>query len=166
MNGLRKRHILFVAYSGEDIYEGFSYALDLARTMDKKITVLILRKKPSTERFDDLMTAVTFAEANEHEVARAVMAGDLRKLNAVSDMDASHFAAKGADMGIAVDVYEAAGIAMSAIKEAIKRNTSIDMIILSPAVTENGGISAKELSLLVKKASRPVVTMSRHALSA
>jgi len=37
------------------------------------------------------------------------------------------------------------------------------MVLLSPSITDNGNVSARELNKLVRTASRPVVTMARQA---
>ena len=36
------------------------------------------------------------------------------------------------------------------------------MVLLSPSVTNNEGVSAKELKRLVRTVSRPIVTMARN----
>jgi hypothetical protein len=40
------------------------------------------------------------------------------------------------------------------------------MVLLSPTITENGNISSRELSRLVKTASRPIVTMAKQPYTA
>ena len=52
---------------------------------------------------------------------------------------------------------------ISAIKNILRQNTRIDMVLLSPSVTNDGNVNSKVLNKLVKTASRPVVTMAKQA---
>jgi len=78
-----KRQLLFVTYGGESLEEGVSYAIELAKAMYEDITLLLV-KKPSNllDKLGNLMTAVSFAEADEHvtalEIRFAGKAGCLR----------------------------------------------------------------------------------------
>ncbi len=65
--------------------------------------------------------------------------------------------------GIAVDFSTAAMDAISAIKNILRQNAKIDMVLLSPSVTNDGNVNAKVLNKLVKTASRPIVTMAKNA---
>src|SRR5512146_2703906 len=72
-----KRQLLFVTYRDENLEEGVSYAIELAKAMYEDITLLLVQKKSNLmDRLGNLMTAVSFAEADEHETARQIMAGD------------------------------------------------------------------------------------------
>ena len=53
-----KRNILFVTDQSDDTDGGLSYAFDLARMMDKGISVLLLRKEHLMSRFETLMTVL------------------------------------------------------------------------------------------------------------
>jgi hypothetical protein len=67
---------LFVTYRDENIEEGVSYAVELAKAMYEDITLLLVQKKSNLmEKLENLMTAVSFAEADEHDTARQIMAG-------------------------------------------------------------------------------------------
>ena len=71
-----KRQLLFVTYGDENIDEGVSYAIELAKAMFEDITLLLVQKKGNLmDKLGNLMTAVSFAEADEHETARQIMAG-------------------------------------------------------------------------------------------
>ncbi|MEW6109273.1 MAG: hypothetical protein AB1632_08950 [Nitrospirota bacterium] len=159
-----KKQILYVAYEDEDMDDGLSYAVDLAKTMDKDIALLIAnRKRTIADRFDDLMAAVTFAEADEHETARRIMTVDNKKKNGEVDKKVIDIAEKYQSAGINIKVHSLSTDAVSAVKDVLKRIKGIDMVLLSPHVTENGNLSARELNKLVQTASRPIVTLARHA---
>src|SRR5512134_806228 len=72
-----KRQLLFVTYRDENIEEGGMYAIELAKAMYEDITLLLVQKKSNfMEKLGEMMTAVSFAEADEHDTARQIMAGD------------------------------------------------------------------------------------------
>jgi hypothetical protein len=155
-----RKQLLFVTYESEDMDEGLNYAIDLAKTMDKDISILIAdNKKSLRERFDDLMTAVTFAEANEHESARQTVA---KGESAAAEKKAGLLAEKCRESGVSVNVHAATADLFPAIKDFLGKKSGIDMVILSPSITDNGNVSARELNKLVRTASRPVVTMARQ----
>ncbi|MDA8434226.1 MAG: hypothetical protein M0Z60_14875 [Nitrospiraceae bacterium] len=157
-----RKQLLFVTYESEDMDEGLNYAIDLAKTMDKDISILIANNKKSLrERFDDLMTAVAFAEANEHDSARQAMARG-ESVGESAEKKAGLLAEKCRESGVGVNVHEAAVDLFPAIKDFLGKKSGIDMVILSPSITDNGNVSARELNKLVRTASRPVVTMARQ----
>jgi hypothetical protein len=47
----------------------------------------------------------------------------------------------------------------------VKQHTRVNKVVLSPTVTESEILSTRDLSLLVRTASRPIVTMTRRAVS-
>ena len=51
-----------------------------------------------------------------------------------------------------------------AVSAALRSSRGVDMVILSPSITRDGNVSAKELQRLVRTASRPVVTIARNQL--
>lgn len=158
-----RKQLLFVTYESEEMDEGLSYAIDLAKTMDKDISILIANNRKSLrERFDVLMTAVTFAEADEHESARQAMA-EGKSTEDTAQRSAGLLAEKCRESGVSVNVHSAAADLFPAIKDFLGQKSGIDMVLLSPSITDNGNVSARELNKLVRTASRPVVTMARQA---
>ena len=78
---MKKNQLLFVTYHDENFEEGLSYALDLAKTMNDGIEILMIYKRKVLEKFDDMMTAITFAEAGEHQTAKEMISEDYKKRN-------------------------------------------------------------------------------------
>lgn len=159
-----KRQLLFVTYRDENLEEGLSYAIELAKAMYEDITLLLVQKKSNLmDKFETLMTAVTFAEAGEHDTARQAMSGDSadaaersrKKLAAVMEMCSKE--------GITVTVQDTDMDPISGIRSYLKLHTGIDKVVLSPVITEAGNVTAKDLNRLVRTASRPIVTMTRQA---
>jgi len=158
-----RKQLLFVTYQDEDFDEGFSYAMDLARAMNEDLTILMTRKKSLLKRFEDLMTTVTFAEAGEHETAREILSdktngGYEKKLNLLMEQCQN--------AGIITRVYTVALDAVSAIKDFLKEKNTVDMVLLSPRITDNENIKSSDLQKLVRTASRPIVTMARQIYAA
>lgn len=155
-----KRNLLFVSYRDGDFGPDLSYALDLAKMTDKGIAILLVNKKRLADKFEDMMTAVTFAEAGEHDTAIEVM-----KASEAEDGLKSMLENKCRDSGMAASVYSALHDADASLRKFLKQDNSIDMVILSPSITENGEISSKDLKRLLKIGSRPIVTMTRQAVA-
>lgn len=154
-----KKQILFVTHQNDDIKDALSYAIDLAKAMDEMITVLIVSKKGLLDKFSDAMAAIAFAEADDHKTAREILAeGNDASQSSVED---SLKKFKGA--GVSIKVLTSAKNAVPAVTDLLKQKNSVDMVLLSPDITSNGEVTAKELQRLVKTASRPVVTMTRNA---
>ena len=160
---MKEKQLLFVTYHDENFEDGLSYAMELARTMKNGVEILMVYKRKVLEKFDDLMTAVTFAESNEHKTARELIAEDHKARNEDFEEKLSQMKEKCKKSGITADVSTSAADVVSAIKNMLKQNTRIDMVLLSPSITRDGHISSRELNKLVKTASRPVVTMAKQA---
>ena len=47
--------------------------------MNDGIEILMIYKRKVLEKFDDMMTAITFAEAGEHQTAREMISEDYKK---------------------------------------------------------------------------------------
>jgi hypothetical protein len=153
-----KRDILFVTDRFDDSDGGLSYAFDLARMMDKGIAVLLLRKERLMNRFETLMSAVTFAEAGEHETAREIMENDEgatskggrpRTLEEVC-----------ADSGLPTQIASGNGDMVAAVGSYLKSNRNVEMVLLSPSITEDGG--SRDFKRLLSTVSRPIVTLARN----
>ncbi len=158
-----KRQLLFVTYRDENLEEGVSYAIELAKAMYEDITLLLVQKKSNLiDKFETLMTAVTFAEAGEHETARQVMAGSPEAAER-SKKKLDTLIAKCSKEGIAVKVEDTDQDAVSGIRTYLKNHTGIDKVVLSPVITEAGNVTSKDLNRLVRTSSRPIVTMTRQA---
>jgi hypothetical protein len=157
-----KRNLLFVTYQDGDLDEGLSYALDLAKMTDKGMAILLVNKKKISKQFEDIMTAVAFAEENEPATAQQVMkSGEAGKDDMLSAIEE-----KCKISGIAAAVHTAFKDTAASLKDFLKQNSSIDMVLLSPNITEDGNISSRELNKLVRTASRPIVTMAKQPQTA
>ncbi len=160
---MKGRQLLFVTYHDENSDDGLSYAVDLAKTMNNGIEILILYKRKVLEKFEDMMTAVTFAESNEHKTAREMISEDYISRKEDFDQKIALLKEKCRESGVPVDISTAAMDAVMAVKNILRQNARIDMVLLSPSITNDGNVTAKVLNKLVKTASRPIVTMAKQA---
>ena len=159
-----KRQLLFVTYRDENLEEGVSYAIELAKAMYEDITLLLVKKPTNLmDKLGDLMTAVSFAEADEHETAREIMAGDSPEKQVAYDAKLAELMVRCKQEGISVNVQRTDLDAVTGIRSFLKNNAGIDKVVLSPVMTESGNVTSKDLNRLVRTASRPIVTMTRQA---
>ncbi|MEJ2695786.1 MAG: hypothetical protein P8013_03985 [Candidatus Sulfobium sp.] len=163
---MKGKQLLFVTYHDENFDEGLSYAVDLAKTMGDTVGILMIYKRKVMEKFEDTMTAVTFAESNDLRTAREMISDDYRKRQEDFDNKLSLIKDSCRKAGVSVDISTAATEVVSAIKNILRQNTRIDMVLLSPSITNDSNINSKTLNKLVKTASRPIVTMAKQAGSA
>jgi hypothetical protein len=155
-----KRKLLFVSYRDGEFGHDLSYALDLAKMTDKGIAILLVNRKRLVDKFEDIMAGVTFAEAGEHDTAIEMMTPG------AEDGLKSLLEKKCQESGMAASVYSAMHDAVSSLRDFVKKNKTVDMILLSPSITEDGEISPKVLKRLVlQTSSRPIVTMTRQAVA-
>jgi hypothetical protein len=159
-----KRQLLFVTYGDENLEEGVSYVIELAKAMYEDITLLLVRKKSGVmEKLGDLMTAVSFAEEGQHDTARQIMAGGSADSRQVYEKKLAGFVERCSRENILARVQKTELDAVSGIRSFLKNNAGIDKVVLSPAITETGNVTAKDLNRLVRTASRPIVTMTKQA---
>jgi hypothetical protein len=161
-----KRQLLFVTYRDENMEEGVSYAIELAKAMYEDITFLLVQKQSNLlDRLGTLMTAVTFAEADEHDTARSILSGESPEQQAAWDLKLGKLRERCNREGISVKVSQTDQGTVSGIRSFLRDNTGIDKVVLSPAMTESGNVTSKDLNRLVRTASRPIVTMTRQAVA-
>jgi len=159
-----KKQLLFVTHCDENLEEGVSYAIELAKVMSEDITLLLVRKKKrAMKKFEDLMAAITFAEADEHDTARRIIHGNSKTDPERHENKLAELVEKCAKEGIHVHVQAVDQDAVSSIRVFLKQHSSVDKVVLSPSMIEAGNVTSKELNRLVQTASRPIVTMTRQA---
>ena len=156
---------MFVTLHDENLEEGLSYAIDLAKVMNNGLFLLMIYKRKVMQKLGDMMTVVTVAEDSEHKTAREMIKEDYESKNESYEERLDKLMEKCRQSGVPVDISTAATDAVSAIKNLLRQNTDIDMVILSPNITKDRHITVKDLNRLVKTASRPIVTMAQNGYS-
>ena len=159
-----KRQLLFVTYRDENLEEGISYAIELAKAMYEDITLLFVQKQSSLmDKLGNMMTAVSFAEAGEHDTAQQIMNESIKAVKGVYEKEVDAVVKKCLQEGIQANVHASSLDAISGIRKFLKEHAGIDKVVLSPAITEAGNLTSKDLNRLVRTSSRPIVTMTRQA---
>jgi len=164
---MNKRQLLFVTYQDEHLDEGLSYAVELAKAMVEDIVLLLVRKKDSVkDKFDNLMSGVTFAEAGEHETASEMAAGAAPGMSEAIKGKITEMILMSSKAGIHLEVQNTDKDVVAGIRNYLKGNSHIDKVVLSPEVTESEMLTTRDLNRLVRTASRPIVTMTRQSVQA
>jgi hypothetical protein len=164
---MNKQQLLFVTYEDEQLDEGISYAIELAKAMIEDIVVLLVRKKDALkERFEDLMAGVAFAEEGEHETARQLTRPGERGFSPIIDKKITEMVVASSKSGVHLAVQNTDKDVVASIRSYLKGNSIVDKVVLSPAVTEGEVLTTRELNRLVRTASRPIVTMTRQSVRA
>jgi hypothetical protein len=157
-----KRDILFVTDRCDVTDGGLSYAFDLARMMDKGISILLLRKERLMNRFETLMSAVTFAEAGEHGTALEIL-GERGDKPAAPAADRPRTIEEAcAVSGLPTQISNGNGDMVTAVGTYLKSNRNVEMVLLSPSITEEGAVSTRDLKRLLSTVARPLVTLTRQ----
>ncbi len=155
---MSKQEILYVAYRDEDLEDGISYAMYLSNLLGERLRVILLSRSGFGRKFNDLMSAVTFAEANEHDTARRILSHEGEESEAASIQ--TRLMEKCESEGIEATVHIGLEATVTVIMNFL-RQKKVDLVLLSPEVTESRSILKK----LVKTSPRPVITMARGASS-
>jgi L-lactate utilization protein LutB len=136
-----KRQLLFVTYRDENLEEGVSYAIELAKAMYEDITLLLVQKKSNLmDKIGNLMTAVSFAEADEHEAAREIMAGGRAEAEGNYEKVIAGLVEKCRREGLQVSIQNTELDAVSGIRTFLKNHAGVDKVVLSPAVTGSDNV--------------------------
>jgi hypothetical protein len=124
---------------------------------------LFRKKTEMTTKFDNLMSAVVFAEADEHETARQMIAETSNEVNDnKNDKNISLVVGKCRESGINTDVQSFEADVVPSLENYFKRKNGVDMVLLSPSITDNGNITTRDFQRLLTSVSRPIVTMAKQ----
>ena len=156
-----KEKLLFVTRGGENSDDGFSYVLELARTLDAGVLVLVLYGKRVVDTFEDVMGAVAFAEAGEFGMVRELMDKELKGLKEIEAKKIKEMAERCRENLIDFNYTVEAGDTLNAIKETLKIKPAVEMVLLSPSLSADR--KTVDLKRLIKAVTRPIVTISRPA---
>ncbi len=156
-----KEKLLFVTKGGEDSDSGFSYALELAKTLNKDISILMVYSKQIRNAYEDIMAAVAFAEAGDHETVKELLQKQEKEIKEIEDRKIGELTERCREVSVDITHQTAVGDPITAIKDFLENRPGIDMVLLSPNLSTNKkGIDLKKL---LKNITKPIVTISRPA---
>lgn len=155
--------VLFVTKGGEQCDEGFSYVLELAKTLGAGIEVLIIYPSRMTNSFDDIMMAATYAEAGDLKTIKEMVDEEQDKFRELVARKISTLTLTSRPEEPKVDLvcHSADGDLSATIKAHLKNRPYIDMVLLSPSLAENK--KSFDIKKLLKNISKPIVNISRPA---
>jgi hypothetical protein len=156
-----KDKILFVTRGGEYCDEGFSYVLELAKTLNATVEALIMRPAHLAEDFEDIMAAAAFAEAGDLKTMREIMECEQRTCREKLEARINELSNKAHEVSVEILCHAADGDVTAAVKTILKEKPYIDMVLLSPSLS--GKKNSLDIRKLLKNISKPIVHISRPA---
>ncbi len=155
-----REKLLFVTKGGKDFDNGFSYVAELARTLKADVSILMIYNRRVIDAYEDIMTAAVFAEAGEFHTAKDILHEKENELKAAAEQNLKELSIT-YGMSSDIDYHIRIGDVLSNLNEFQKNTPNINMILISPSLSK----SKKEIDLnkLIKKISKPIVTISQPA---
>ena len=153
-----KEKLLFVTKGGEDCDKGFTYILELAKTLNAGIAMLMVYNKRVMETYENVMAAVAFAEAGDLQTVKGLMQAQERVIKETAEKKINELTEKCRENSVPFTYQITADETITAIKNFVKTRPEIDMVLLSP----NLSVSKKgvDLKKLLKNITKPIVSIS------
>jgi len=158
---MMKEKLLFVTKGGEDCDNGFPYILELAKTLNAGIAMLMVYNKKAMTAYEDVMAAVAFAEAGDLETVKQLMQSQEKDIKEASDKKIREMYEKCCENSVPFSYQIVAGEAITAIKNFLKNRPEIDMVLLSPNLY--AGKKSLDLKELLRNITKPIVSISKLA---
>lgn len=160
-----KEKLLFVTKGGEGCDEGFSYVLELAKSLNAGIEMLMVYGKGVLDKYEDVMAAVAFAEAGDLATVEELMNSQEKRIKETAEKKISELSVKCREISVDLNYQIVSGDAADEIKNFLNKGIlykpGINMILLSPnLVQDKKGIDLKKL---VKNITKPIVTITKPA---
>jgi len=160
-----KGQMLFITYRDSVIDEGIAYVIELARAMNEDIVILLVQKKDTiAKKFENLMAATTFAEAGEQKTAAELIEAGAEKIQIDYSGKIREVIIQASKAGVHLSVESTNQFLVPGIRGYVRQHPNVDKVVLSPLVTECEVTTTRDLSTLVRTATRPLVTMTRQAI--
>ncbi|MEW6410160.1 MAG: hypothetical protein AB1488_08655 [Nitrospirota bacterium] len=153
-----REKLLFVTRGDESYDDGFSYVIELAKTLDAGINILMIYEKRMFETFEDDMAAVAFAEVGEFKTAREILDERQQRIKRDAEKKITELTMKYQGYSVEISYQVGVGDIVSNTRDIIEKKPTIDLVLLSPNLINKSVINVKKL---FRNISRPIVTMSR-----
>lgn len=146
---MKTKEILFVTYQDKTYDEGLSYALYLAGMLGLGLKILLIGNGGLMARFDNILSAVTFADDGGHEKPLDSGEPDSARMHLKISEQCQ-------EAGVKANIHTRLSSSTAVIKDFLSK-PHIDMVLLSPSISKRN----KFLKNLVKDSKRPVVTITQ-----
>ncbi len=153
-----KDKILFVTRGCDQCDLGFPYVAEFAKTLDKEIEVLIMQPAGRRTSFESIFAAVAFAEEGDLNSMNEIMQDE--KAVCIETLE-EHIRTLHTNSDTNLIFHTAEGDVASAVKALMKNIPHIDMVMISPILSEKS--SSLSIRKLLRSISRPIVHISRPA---
>ena len=154
-----KDNILFVTKGGEQCDEGSSYALELAKTLNAGIEILIMDASHPATQFEDIMAAAAFAEEGDLKTMKEILESEQNVCRQKLEEKINGLIRSSMEMAVELCCHISDGDVATAIKDFLKKKSNIDMVLLSPSLSENK--KSLDIRKLLKNISKPIVHISK-----
>jgi hypothetical protein len=156
-----KKKMLFVTYLDKHPEEGFSYVIELAKVMNEDLMVFLLREESILRNHDKVGSVEVQTEAVEVETeGRVINANFQNTLETKKQLAGVVYKCK--KSGIKVNLYSSSSNVVSVIEQYFRHKNGIDIVLLSPNITEHSHITQRTLKKLSHSIARPIVTMAKQ----
>lgn len=156
-----REKLLFVTRGNVDCDNGFAYIFELAKTLNTGIAMLLVYNRRMMDTYEDMMAAVAFAEAGDLGTVEELMHAQEKSIKSQIDEKIRAMADKCRENSVPFFYQIDSDDPITAIKDFVKSRPDIDMVLLSPNLSENKkGIDLKKL---IKNITKPIVTISGPA---
>ena len=156
---MNKETLLFVTKGGEDCDIGFTYILELAKTLNAAIAMLMVYQKGMMNKYEDVMAAVVFAEAGDLETVKELVQAQERRIAEAAEKKIREMSEKCQENHVPFSHQIVDDDTVNAIKNFLKNRHDVDMVLLSPNLST--GKKSLDLKKLLKNITKPIVTISR-----
>lgn len=154
-----RERLLFVTNGDKAFEEGFSYAIELAKSLNAGVSILLVFSRQAASTYEDAMAAVAFAQAGEFQTAKEILKTREKELRKLADEEFKELSGRYKETQIDIVHEYFIGDVLTAIKDFLKNNSNIDMVLLSPSLSSIS--EGKALKKLIKNITKPLVAISK-----
>ena len=153
-----KKKLLFITRGDGSFAEGFSYVIELARSMNSGVSILFVYKKKTIGSYEDIMAAAAFAQAGEFRSAKELLKEQEKETEELAQQQFIELRNICGEYQADLTYRSYIGDPLPAIKDFLKNNSGIDMVLISNNFSFRK--KGRELMKLIKNITKPIVSIS------
>ncbi|OIP42738.1 hypothetical protein AUJ95_01375 [Candidatus Desantisbacteria bacterium CG2_30_40_21] len=153
-----KEELLFVTNATNEWDEGFSYVLELARSLKTGVAVLMIYGRQPQNTYGEMIVAAALADEGAPELAREhLLFEQAKRIKDVEDRNVRELSERCKGLAIDFTCDVRVGDAISLIHEILKKRPVISMILLSPNL-----LRVLDIRKMTKNITKPIVLITRQ----